>query len=52
MSDRLPTLHEVAGKGWPKGFWLRLRGSYLHETGRNEDGTDFRLILRYETPAI
>jgi len=31
-----------------EGFWLRLRGSWLDEEGAAQDGTDFRVILRYD----
>jgi hypothetical protein len=33
-------------------LWLRLRGSWLEEEGTTQNGTDFRVILRYELPAI
>ncbi|MGI9590428.1 MAG: OprD family outer membrane porin, partial [Myxococcota bacterium] len=39
-------------QGWLESFWLRLRGSWLAEQGRERDGTDVRLILRYDIPVI
>jgi hypothetical protein len=46
------TLDYRIGRGWLQSFWLRLRGSWLHEQGREQDGTDFRVILRYDVPVI
>ena len=40
------------GSGWLESFWLRVRGSWLHEEGAPEDGTDIRVILRYDFPVI
>ena len=34
------------------GFWLRLRGSWLHEDRFHRHGTDVRVILRYDFPLI
>jgi hypothetical protein len=39
-------------KGLLKNFWLRIRGSLLSEQGSNRNGTDVRLILRYDIPVI
>ena len=39
-------------KGLLKNFWLRIRGSWLSEQGSDRDGTDIRLILRYDIPVI
>ena len=39
-------------KGWLKSFWLRLRGSWLHRELAVQDGTDVRIILRYDFPVI
>ena len=39
-------------KGWFESFWLRLRGSWLREEATNRDGTDVRVILRYDFPVI
>ena len=35
-----------------KNFWLRFRGSWLDEDFADSDGTDFRVILRYDFPII
>jgi hypothetical protein len=34
------------------GFWLRLRGSWLHEDRFHRHGTDVRVILRYDFQVI
>ena len=39
-------------KGWLRNFWLRVRGSWLHQESAAQDGTDFRVILRYDFPVI
>jgi hypothetical protein len=39
-------------RGFLKNFWLRIRGSWLSEQGTEQDGTDVRLILRYDIPVI
>jgi hypothetical protein len=39
-------------EGLLKNFWLRIRGSLLSEQGSNRNGTDVRLILRYDIPVI
>ena len=39
-------------KGWLESFWLRLRGSWLHEQRMEQNGTDVRVILRYDFPVI
>ncbi len=39
-------------KGLLKNFWLRIRGSWLSEQGAGRNGTDVRLILRYDIPVI
>ncbi|MGI9431798.1 MAG: OprD family outer membrane porin [Myxococcota bacterium] len=39
-------------KGKFDGFWLRLRGSWLHEDRFNRHGTDVRVILRYDFRVI
>ena len=33
-------------------LWLRVRGSWLHEENRPQDGSDIRVILRYDLPVI
>ncbi len=38
--------------GWLQGFWLRIRGSWLSEATTDSDGSDARVILRYDFPAI
>ncbi len=38
--------------GWLDSFWLRVRGSWLHEQQSERNGTDLRVILRYDFPAI
>jgi hypothetical protein len=35
-----------------EGLWLRVRASWLHVEGRNQDGSDVRVILRYEFPIL
>lgn len=39
-------------EGWMKGFWLQLRGSWLHDQSADSDGTQVRAILRYDIPVI
>ena len=46
------TLDYRIGEGWLKSFWLRVRGSWLAEEAADRDGTDVRVILRYDFPAI
>ena len=38
--------------GLYEGLWLRLRAPWLDEEGTAQDGTDFRVILRYDFPVI
>ncbi len=38
--------------GLLESFWLRLRASWLAENGAPQDGTDFRVILRYDFPVM
>jgi len=59
LGERLPDSHEVdvtidyrIDEGLFRGFWLRLRGSYLKEDGNAEHGTDFRIILNYDIPLL
>ena len=40
------------GRGVLESLWLRLRGSWIEEEASPQNGTDFRVILRYELPAI
>jgi len=46
------TLDYRIGRGMLESLWLRLRGAWLEEKGAPQDGTDFRVILRYELPVI
>ena len=39
-------------EGFLEGFWLRLRGSFLTDDAADRDGTDFRVIVRYDFPVI
>ena len=39
-------------EGSLKNFWLRFRGSWLDEDFADSDGTDYRIILRYDIPII
>ncbi len=39
-------------QGLLESFWLRVRGSFLTDDETNRDGTDFRVIVRYDFPAI
>jgi hypothetical protein len=60
LGEQLPDSREVdvtldyrIEEGLFRGFWLRLRGSYLNEDGNAEDGTDFfRAILNYDIPLL
>ena len=46
------TLDYRVKKGWLKSFWLRVRGSWLSVESTDRDGTDVRVILRYDFPVI
>lgn len=46
------TLDYRPKQGRLKGLWLRARGSWLNEESANRDGTDIRVILRYDFPVI
>ena len=39
-------------EGWLESFWLRVRGSWLTVDSASRDGTDVRVILRYDFPVI
>ncbi len=39
-------------RGELRNLWFRARVSWLHEEGSPEDGTNFRLILRYDFPIL
>ena len=38
--------------GWLESFWLRVRGSWLNDELAESDGTEIRVILRYDLPVI
>jgi hypothetical protein len=38
--------------GFLEGLWLRVRASWLDEERSEKDGTDFRVILRYDFPVL
>ncbi len=40
------------GRGVLQSLWLRLRAAWLEDSAAPNDGTDFRVILRYELPVI
>jgi hypothetical protein len=44
---RVPARYEIF-----EGLWLRVRGSWLRVEGRSQDGSDVRVILRYEFPIL
>jgi hypothetical protein len=46
------TVDYRVGRGRLESLWLRLRASWLDEEAAPHDGTDFRVILRYELPVI
>jgi hypothetical protein len=46
------TIDYRIGRGVLESLWLRLRASWIEEEARSQNGTDFRVILRYELPAI
>ena len=46
------TIDYRVGRGRFESLWLRLRGSWHDEDATPQDGTDFRVILRYELPVI
>jgi hypothetical protein len=46
------TLDYRVPEGWFQGFWLRIRGSWLNEENAGRDGSDVRVILRYDFPVI
>jgi hypothetical protein len=46
------TLDYRVTKGRLANFWLRARGSWLHDDAGDRDGTDFRVILRYDFPVL
>jgi hypothetical protein len=44
--------YRVKKEGRMKSFWLRVRGSWLDDESADGDGTDVRVILRYDLPVI
>ena len=46
------TLDYRVGAGLLRNLWIRARASWLHEEGARQDGSDLRLILRYDVPLI
>jgi len=38
--------------GWLESFWLRVRGSWLHDELSKSDGTEIRVVLRCDLPVI
>ena len=46
------TLDYRPQRGPLRNFWLRLRGSWLHEQSAGKDGAEVRVIFRYDLPAI
>ena len=46
------TLDYRIGRGVLETLWLRFRAAWLEESAAPQNGTDFRVILRYELPVI
>lgn len=46
------TIDYRIGRGWLQNFWLRVRGSWLNDDSADRDGTDVRVILRYDFSVI
>ncbi len=44
------TLDYRVKKGFWNSFWLRVRGSWLNEESADRNGTEVRVILRYDFP--
>ena len=44
--------YRVNQEGWLKSFWLRMRGSWYNDQSAEHDGTQVRVILRYDFPVI
>jgi hypothetical protein len=42
----------VKKEGWMKSLWLRVRGSWINDESADGDGTDVRVLLRYDLPVI
>ncbi len=46
------TIDYKVSAGWLESFWLRVRGSWLQDDEARRDGSDVRVILRYDFPVI
>ncbi len=46
------TLDYRIKQGFLESFWLRVRGSFLTDNEADHNGTDFRVIVRYDFPVI
>jgi hypothetical protein len=46
------TLDYQIQEGWLNSFWLRVRGSWINNETTGRDGSDVRVILRYDFPVI
>jgi hypothetical protein len=46
------TLDYRIGGGWLESFWLRVRGAWIDDEAAGANGTDVRVILRYDLPVI
>jgi hypothetical protein len=44
--------YRVTNEGWLDSLWLRVRGSWLHDSSASQDGTQVRVILRYDLPVL
>jgi hypothetical protein len=44
--------YRVNEEGWLKSLWLRVRGSWYNDQSAEHDGTQVRVILRYDFPVI
>ena len=46
------TLDYRPDEGFLQGFWLRVRGSFLADGEADADGSDVRVIFRYDFPVL
>ena len=46
------TLDYHIQEGWLQNFWLRVRGSWINDETVGRNGSDVRVILRYDLPVI
>jgi len=44
--------YRVNEDGWLKSFWVRVRGSWYNDQSAERDGTQVRVILRYDFPVL